>query len=828
MSTRQEKEKSPNNFGDPKIVFDVMFPIISDLLGPNEISKQDIILKSNQFSRDFLKYIDPLASYINGISDANTKAYYFQYIEAILYAYSLNTKGLLLFMENQTDAYQLLFGISSSYIILAFSLLNNETYSNTYNQLKATLVKSLTHFLQNSKTLNELQSSVIGFLNSIQKSNQNIFTLLLVKLSDILSESTSVFSSCNDYNNDEYIGKCLRQCDKLQTLLKSISLLMMDKKSPENVKKIGEIVSYYCLVFEYSADLYRLTTQIQTTKILKEFCPIVKSYVELLSEISSYQDESKQKDFSEIKSKMTEIIQNIEAAINNHFPFPVYDCQYCKKMASLYKSLIPFIEKSSKCTKEWKQKMEDKGKFMYILQDLMDSVYLANNITTLDLYIYFSDSFVVPNLIGILYNAELDKELSNIDIITKIIGTEPSNTSFHTLSFLKTLNEMTLFIEKVDPLSDIANALKEQFSMIYLTACHISIGDNEELPKITAYFEQIKRILVKIQPIFESFTDKLKSETENFLEERIKQKEKEMKDEEPNEPFKILDSDMMKDYEIIGEIGSGGGGRVLKVINKNNKKIYALKVMNVAKSSEDNIQSLRHFMHEYEIMGMLNHPNILKAYGIFLSNEKIPPSILLEFCPLNLNDAISKNIFTKIDLVCTIYQIALAMKYIHFQKIIHRDLKPSNILIARDGTVKICDFGIAKLMTAEQQLTTCGIGTQKFMAPEIINEEDYDEKVDVYSFGVLVFVILNDGKLPIIKIGDICRGKKAEMPETFTEFAKQLINSCWNYDPKDRPDFNHILDDMKVHKYALVDMKDHELQIVEAFVENHILLVPQF
>ena len=56
MSTRQEKEKSPNNFGDPKIVFDVMFPIISDLLGPNEISKQDIILKSNQFSRDFLKY----------------------------------------------------------------------------------------------------------------------------------------------------------------------------------------------------------------------------------------------------------------------------------------------------------------------------------------------------------------------------------------------------------------------------------------------------------------------------------------------------------------------------------------------------------------------------------------------------------------------------------------------------------------------------------------------------------------------------------------------------------------------------------------------------
>ena len=169
------------------------------------------------------------------------------------------------------------------------------------------------------------------------------------------------------------------------------------------------------------------------------------------------------------------------------------------------------------------------------------------------------------------------------------------------------------------------------------------------------------------------------------------------------------------------------------------------------------------------------------------------------------------------------------MRYVHFQKIIHRDLKPSNILIAKDGAIKICDFGIAKLMSMEQQLTTCSIGTQKFLAPEIINEEDYDEKVDVYSFGVLVFAILNKGKLPVIKIRDICNGKEAEIPESFTNFAKQLINACWNFKTSERPSFDKILHDLSGNKYTLFDMTESEQHEVESLLlitknESHNIL----
>lgn len=168
------------------------------------------------------------------------------------------------------------------------------------------------------------------------------------------------------------------------------------------------------------------------------------------------------------------------------------------------------------------------------------------------------------------------------------------------------------------------------------------------------------------------------------------------------------------------------------------------------------------------------------------------------------------------------------MKYIHSKKVIHRDLKPTNILLSSDGTVKICDFGISKLMTIEEQTMTRGLGSQKFMAPEILNEEDnYDEKVDVYSFGVDVFFVLSSGQLPKIKLFDIPKGKKAEIPPSFTDFSKNLINDCWNLDPKDRPSFEEIVDRMIKNNFNLVLLNKTEIRNVEAFVKQHTSKIQQ-
>ena len=168
------------------------------------------------------------------------------------------------------------------------------------------------------------------------------------------------------------------------------------------------------------------------------------------------------------------------------------------------------------------------------------------------------------------------------------------------------------------------------------------------------------------------------------------------------------------------------------------------------------------------------------------------------------------------------------MKYIHFNKIIHRDLKPSNILIADDGTIKISDFGIAKLMTEEQTMTV-GKGTYNYMAPEIVNEDDhYNEKVDIYSFGVLVFFILNNGELPKIRLVDISAGKKMPIPPSFNAFSSELINSCWNFEPSDRSSFKEIQQKFESENFGLIDLKESEIAEVKSFVRQHKEKIPSY
>ena len=327
----------------------------------------------------------------------------------------------------------------------------------------------------------------------------------------------------------------------------------------------------------------------------------------------------------------------------------------------------------------------------------------------------------------------------------------------------------------------------------------------------TKLLQEIKELKEKVKKLEKEKEDS-KSENAKLQDEiaslKMSQKQQEM--------LQILDESGILQYEKIEELGSGGGGKVFKVAKKH---FYALKEMIVKKGKTSNFKQ---FMKEYEIISMLSHPNIIKTLGIFLSNEKIPPSMILEYFPMNLETFIENKTFSKQQIVCMIYQIVEAMKYVHFRKVIHRDLKPTNILVDSDGTIKICDFGISKLMSIEEQTLTRGIGTQKFMAPEIINEEEkYDEKVDVYSFGVVAYFMLSGGELPKIKIFDIPKGKKAEIPSSFTDFSKKLIYDCWNLDPKDRPSFAQILERLIKNHFKLADLDDTETENVENFVKQH-------
>ena len=298
----------------------------------------------------------------------------------------------------------------------------------------------------------------------------------------------------------------------------------------------------------------------------------------------------------------------------------------------------------------------------------------------------------------------------------------------------------------------------------------------------------------------------LKEEVEN-LKKKIKSLEQQKV--APTDSFNILDSSVIKNLRIIREISSGGFGKVLEV---GKEETYALKGMHVDDLS---ISGFKAFIGEYEKLTRLHHPNVVQAYGVFMSDATNPPSILLEFCPKDLQSAIKLESLSNVQLVIWIYQIVEGMRYVHKCQLVHRDIKPSNILVGKDGKIRISDFGIAKLMTTEEQSTTLGAGSQKFMAPEILKEEKYNEKADVYPFGVLIFFMLSRGEMPKINVVQMEIGKKAEIPSSFSHLAKDLINQCWNYDAKDRPSFDEILSLLEGNNFKLFEFNDQEISEIK-------------
>lgn len=214
---------------------------------------------------------------------------------------------------------------------------------------------------------------------------------------------------------------------------------------------------------------------------------------------------------------------------------------------------------------------------------------------------------------------------------------------------------------------------------------------------------------------------------------------------------------------------------------------------------------MRRFVLEYESINHLDHPNIIKAFGISFGDSTHSPAILLEYCVSNLKKMIKK--MSDSERVSAIVDISSAMKEVHSVGIIHRDLKLENILVDDKNKIKVSDFGLCTLMTTDDDTKsrTQMTGTLVYMAPELLEgRTDYDEKVDVYAFGVVVYQILMKGEFPNIGIADVIKGKKADIPSSICSFSRNLINKCWSYKASERPSFDEICNTLKGNENKLL------------------------
>lgn len=213
------------------------------------------------------------------------------------------------------------------------------------------------------------------------------------------------------------------------------------------------------------------------------------------------------------------------------------------------------------------------------------------------------------------------------------------------------------------------------------------------------------------------------------------------------------------------------------------------------------------------------------------TNEITTVAILLEFIDFKLTDCLSNNMIANTLKARIVIEICHGMRYLHSKGLIYRDLKIDNVMLNSVFQVKMIDFGLAKINEyllgddATKSLSLTGrVGNELFMSPEMMREEEYDNKTDVYSFGIVLYFIFV-GELPNQTLREKIMLEKIILPEESPSISKcciDLISKCISPSPKERPSFNEILDYLRKNNYILssdvdpliVKQRDDELESI--------------
>ena len=232
-------------------------------------------------------------------------------------------------------------------------------------------------------------------------------------------------------------------------------------------------------------------------------------------------------------------------------------------------------------------------------------------------------------------------------------------------------------------------------------------------------------------------------------------------------------------YDILEVIGSGGMAVVFKAKCNVLNRFVAIKMLRDDLAADEEFR--RRFQTESQAVAKLSHPNIVSVFDVSRTPEH-------EYIVMELIDGITlKQYMTKKheplspkEATHFAIQIAKALSHAHSRGIIHRDIKPHNIMLLRDGTIKVADFGIARLVDTQNTMTQETLGSVHYISPEQAKGEEVDERSDIYSFGVVLYEMIT-GQLPF-------EGDSA------VAVAVQHISSVARYPSEINPDVPEMLE----------------------------------
>jgi serine/threonine protein kinase len=240
------------------------------------------------------------------------------------------------------------------------------------------------------------------------------------------------------------------------------------------------------------------------------------------------------------------------------------------------------------------------------------------------------------------------------------------------------------------------------------------------------------------------------------------------------------------DYKIIREIGRGGMGAVYEAVRENRdfRQRVALKVI---KRGMDTDAVVSRFRHEQKILASLEHPFIARFLDGGMTKDGLPFYAMEYVEGVSVDDYCAEKNLSIDERLKLFREVCAAVQYAHQNLVVHRDLKPSNILVTADGTPKLLDFGIGKILTPDTEeagtATQFGMMTPAYASPEQIRGERIGTTSDIYSLGVILYELLTGQKPYKINSKSQIEIEKAVLelepvkPSAITNYESRITNS---------------------------------------------------
>jgi len=265
-------------------------------------------------------------------------------------------------------------------------------------------------------------------------------------------------------------------------------------------------------------------------------------------------------------------------------------------------------------------------------------------------------------------------------------------------------------------------------------------------------------------------------------------------------------------YEISGELGRGAMGIVYKGVDPTIHRTVAIKTLRLSEFEDEELAEIkRRFFREAESAGLLNHPNIVSIYDA--GEEHDLAYIAMEYLEgEDLAKYTRKEALLPLrDVLQIIIQVADALDYAHGKEVVHRDIKPANIMrLMESGTVKVTDFGIARITSSSKTKTGVVLGTPSYMSPEQVSGKRIDGRSDIFSLGVVLFEMLS-GRKPFVS---------EDITSLMFQISKEPHPSIKEINPRIPPVVVKIIDralskdvDQRYQKAGL--MAEHLRKVVE-------------